>query len=262
MYQQISTPYTLTEQRQQLIGQPEFNNLCKIITNKNFCFLPASKTYNLLSCVNNINLGDWEAFQQSWNRLDIDQYMGDGGTYRYRRYATYSTVPGRQIIRRENHQPHYQSVEYNGLNGGIMRHFAPIEDNIAESMIMSSILIFCHELFRKLASFNNWHIEVHQFRIDASQNIAHPTPEGIHRDGVNFIFMLMINRLNIVNGESNIYDLSKKRLANFTLMDPYDAAIVNDEQVMHGVSSIVQVDTTKKAYRDMLVVTFRKEDIK
>lgn len=32
------------------------------------------------------------------------------------------------------------------------------------------------------------------------------TPEGAHRDGVNYVMMVMVNRNNTVNGATNIYD--------------------------------------------------------
>ena len=38
------------------------------------------------------SLGDWAAFAESWNHLEIDTYMADGGRYRRRRHATYSAA--------------------------------------------------------------------------------------------------------------------------------------------------------------------------
>ena len=35
-------------------------------------------------------LADWEAFAESWGRLELDTYMADGGRYRRRRHATYT----------------------------------------------------------------------------------------------------------------------------------------------------------------------------
>lgn len=237
----------------------EASNLCQFIARKDFCFLPAAKTERLLKTITGARLDGWQAFQDSWNRLELDGHMGDGGTYRYRRHATYSALASGHRAYREPHQPHYQSLDYNKLNGGIARHFAPIEDAIADGDVLTSILSFCCELFGRLAPFYAWHIEAHQFRIDASRTIAHPTPEGIHRDGVNFVFMLMVNRSNVVDGETRIYDHSRRHLSDYTLTAPLDAAIVNDEQVMHGVTPIVRLDESRAAFRDVLVVTFRKK---
>ncbi|WP_301718948.1 MULTISPECIES: 2OG-Fe dioxygenase family protein [Paraburkholderia] len=237
----------------------EAENLCQFIARKDFCFLPAAKTERLLKAITGTTLESWERFQDSWNRLEPDLHMADGGTYRYRRHATFSALPSGRCAIRESHQPHYQSLDYNHLNGGVARDFAPIASDIAQGDVLTAILSFCCELFGRLAPFYGWHIEVHQFRIDASQATANPTPEGIHRDGVNFVFMMMVSRSNIVNGETKIYDRGRQPLSAYTLMAPLDAAIVNDERVMHGVTPIARLDDAQPAYRDVLVVTFCKK---
>ena len=33
------------------------------------------------------SLADWPAFAESWNDLEVDTYMGDGGRYRKRRFG-------------------------------------------------------------------------------------------------------------------------------------------------------------------------------
>src|SRR3954447_21903006 len=74
-------------------------------------------------------LTDWAAFAASWDRLEIDRYMADGGRYRRRRHAgDAATADG--AIARAAHQPHYQSRDYNRLNGGIARWFEPVEDAV------------------------------------------------------------------------------------------------------------------------------------
>ena len=62
-------------------------------------------------------LADWDAYAASWNDLAVDEYMADGGRYRRRRYASLEAQPGR--IERLAHQPHFQSLDYNRLNGGV-----------------------------------------------------------------------------------------------------------------------------------------------
>ncbi|MCK0744066.1 2OG-Fe dioxygenase family protein [Chromohalobacter nigrandesensis] len=89
--------------------------------------------------------------------------------------------------------------------------------------------------------------------------VGKPTPEGIHRDGVNFVIMAMVGHSNMASGESTIYDLAQDPLESFTLDMPLDLAIVNDEQVFHGVTPITPRDQAAPAVRDMLVVTFRKQ---
>jgi hypothetical protein len=104
-----------------------------------------------------------------------------------------------------------------------------------------------------------WHVEVHQFRIEARQGEAgRPTPEGMHRDGVDYVLVLLINRSNIASGMTSVHDLSGKTLGHFTLTHPFDAALVDDTRVMHGVTPVEPVDPAAPAFRDVLVVTFRR----
>ena len=37
-----------------------------------------------------------------------------------------------------------------------------------------------------------------------------PTPEGVHRDGVDFVIVVMIKRVNIDSGATTIYDLDNQ----------------------------------------------------
>ncbi len=65
------------------------------------------------------------------------------------------------------HQPHYQSRDYNPLNGGIARWFEPVLPEIGAGASMTTILATCRALFERLPPARAWHIEVHQFRIEA-----------------------------------------------------------------------------------------------
>ena len=204
-------------------------------------------------------LDDWAAFAASWNHLGVDTYMADGGRYRRRRFAAFSAAPN--SVLRKPHQPHYQSRDYNTLNGGIERWFEPCESFVAQHPIMQSCLSTCCSLFTSITQNppNAWHVEVHQFRIEAQAGkLGRPTPEGLHRDGVDWVLVLLIARENIAEGVTTIYDLNKESLGSFTLISPLDAALVDDSRVYHGVTAVEPIDPDKPAYRDVLVVTFRR----
>ena len=72
-------------------------------------------------------LDDWDDFARSWDDLHLDTHMGDGGRYRRRRHAVFHAVRGAEP-ERQPHQPHWQSLDYNPLNGGIARWFQPVAD--------------------------------------------------------------------------------------------------------------------------------------
>jgi hypothetical protein len=206
-------------------------------------------------------LTDWPAFSDSWSRLEIDTYMADGGRYRRRRHATFAAAPG-QPIERLPHQPHFQPLDYNPLNGGVARWFSPVEPRVAEGASLQTVLAFCRSLFDGLAAAPSpWHVEVHQFRIEARQEEpGRPTPEGLHRDGVDFVLVLLINRTNIASGMTTIHALDGRELGHFTLTRPFDAALVDDRRVAHGVTPVRALDPELPAHRDVLVVTFRRPD--
>ncbi|HVY18205.1 MAG TPA: 2OG-Fe dioxygenase family protein [Rhodopila sp.] len=203
-------------------------------------------------------LTDWTAFAASWDDLGPDTYMADGGRYRKRRHAVYR-AEGDAILRQPA-QPHYQSRDYNPLNGGIERWFEPVLDTVGAGPSMRAILRFCQALFEMVDGCPRaWHVEIHQFRIEARREEAgRPTPEGMHRDGVDYVLVLLVNRENIASGVTSVHDLSGRELGSFTLTHPLDAALVDDRRVMHGVTPVQPLDASAPGHRDVLVVTFRK----
>ena len=165
-------------------------------------------------------------------------------------------------IVRQPHQPHYQGRDYNSLNGGIDRWFEPVTEDVGRSASLTTILGFCRDCFGPLApAVPAWHVEVHQFRIEARAGVeGRPTPEGMHRDGVDYVLVLLIDRVNIESGTTTVADLDKRPLGSFTLIRPFDAVLVDDNRVYHGVTPIEPLDADKPGHRDVLVVTFRRTE--
>jgi hypothetical protein len=187
--------------------------------------------------------------------------MADGGRYRRRRHAVFAAQPG-SGIERQPHQPHYQALDYNPVHGGIARWFEPILPQVAGGPTIHTVLTFCRQLFETLAGgARSWRIEVHQFRIEARGHEAgRPTPEGLHRDGVDYVLVLLVDRRNIASGTTSIHALDGRTLGQFTLTDPLDAALVDDSRVAHGVTPVEAIDPSQPAYRDVLVVTFKRDE--
>jgi hypothetical protein len=207
-------------------------------------------------------LADWDSFAASWNDLGVDKYMADGGRYRRRRFAVFRAT--QEGVARKPHQPHYQSRDYNPLNGDIERWFEPVGDDITGHPALCAILDSCHLLFDRLTPARTrphaWHVEIHQFRIEANAGEAgQPTPEGMHRDGVDWVLVLLVDRVNIASGETTIGDLRRQPLGSFTLTDPLDSAVTDDNRVYHGVTPVTPLDPARPGHRDVLVVTFRRE---
>jgi len=230
--------------------------LTDTIRDAGFAFVQAADMRAMLE--RHGDLTDWDAFAKSWDDLGLDTYMADGGRYRKRRFAAFRAAP--DGIVRKPHQPHYQSRDYNQLNGGIERWFEPVLPAVASGSTMFTTLGFCQALFDRLTPAQSWHVEVHQFRIEARRGESgQPTPEGMHRDGVDHVLVLLIGRRNVRSGVTSIHDLQGRTLGSFTLTEPFDAAFVDDTRVMHGVTAVEPVDPGQPGFRDVLVVTFRRE---
>jgi hypothetical protein len=220
-----------------------------------FAFGAASTMRSLLT--DEGSLSDWDAFAASWNDLGPDTYMADGGRYRKRRHAVFAV--NAEGVTRQPAQPHYQSRDYNTLNGGIERWFEPVSEAVGAGHAITTILTFCRSLFGMMSPAHGWHVEVHQFRIEARGGVeGRPTPEGMHRDGVDYVLVLLVNRVNIASGMTSVHDLAGKELGHFTLTAPFDAALVDDARVMHGVTPVEPLDPAEPGFRDVLVVTFRR----
>ncbi len=230
--------------------------LRQALADQGYARCPADETRALLGPA---AMAQWASFADSWNDLGLDGFMADGGRYRKRRFSAFDVAPGQ--ITRKPHQPHYQSRDYNALNGGVQRWFEPITDAIADHPVTRAVITAGLERFQPLSPDPppSWHVELHQFRIEAlADQIGQPTPEGAHRDGVDWVMVMLVERINVLSGVTDIYAPGGASLGSFTLTAPGDMVLVDDLRVLHGVTAIRPDDLSAPALRDVLVVTFRR----
>jgi len=233
-------------------------DLCTPLQHDGFAFVAAAAMRAVLQAH---GLERWSEFAASWDELGLDTYMADGGRYRRRRHGAYGV--GADGIVRKPRQPHYQSRDYNPLNGGIERWFEPITEAMALHPALLAVLRTGQRIFDCLTPVAvrppAWHVEVHQFRVQAQMAQAGlPTPEGVHRDGVDWVLVLLVARHGVKSGVTTIHDGQRRPIGRFVLTDPFDTALVDDARVFHGVTPITPLDAHLEGRRDVLVVTFRR----
>ena len=97
-------------------------------------------------------------------------------------------------------------------------------------------------------------ITLHQVRQLAYPNSvgAHNSPEGIHRDGADFIVSaFVLNRKNVSGGESIIYNENKKQIYKTTLNNN-NGIFQEDQKLWHFVTPIQSIDNKNIGLRDII----------
>jgi hypothetical protein len=187
------------------------------------------------------------SLNQFWEELPRDPYLKDGGHSSFEvKGESLAIVP---------HRAHWQSVNYNALHGGIERWFEPSQAQLTASPAWQSLLLGLARVLNGAKPVTTWFIEAHQFRIDTTDGIGRPTPEGAHRDGVDFVAVFLLNRVSIKGGETRIFEAGGSAGLRFTLTEPWSLLLMNDERMIHESTPIQPLGP--HGYRDTLVLTFR-----
>jgi hypothetical protein len=194
-----------------------------------------------------------QAWRTTWNDLPPDTYLKDGGRYRRRRHSCF--LADGDHLTQSPHRPHWQPVEYNALHGGMERWFEPMASEVVQDADWRKLLLGLAALASALKGPQPWYMEAHQFRIDTTDGIGRPTPEGAHRDGVDLVAVFLVAREGVKGGETRVFQADGPAGQRFTLTEPWSLLLLDDERVIHESTPIQPVG--EPAYRDTLVVTLR-----
>ncbi len=195
----------------------------------------------------------WPTLASHWDALAPDRYLADGGRSRRRRHACFE-IAGADV-RRLPHRAHLQRREHNPLFGDLPRWFAPMDPALDDSPVLAALLRLGAALFTPHATCE---AEVHLFRVVAEPDRpGEPTPEGIHRDGVDGVCVLLVERDGVDGGRSTITDAAGRVLARPLLAARGEVLLLDDTRVRHGTEAIVSALPGTTGHRDVLVITFR-----
>ena len=210
-----------------------------------------------------VSADELDALRPSWNELPPDGHLRDGGRYRRRRHSCF-VVEG-AAVRQVPHRAHWQPLEYNALHGGMERWFEPMQPDVLArpvwARLLAALSAHCSTLRAPpghpvaLAAAQPWYVEAHQFRIDTTDGIGRPTPEGAHRDGVDMVAVLLIDRQGIKGGETRVFEADGPAGLRFTMTEPWTTLLLDDARVVHESTPIQPL--AQSGHRDTLVLTFR-----
>jgi hypothetical protein len=202
-----------------------------------------------------LRAADLSALSDTWERLPRDAYLLDGGRYRFRRHGCFVHELQTGSLQLVAHRAHWQPTDYNALHGGMERWFEPIEPGVVEAPVWQQLLCGWGALFAAVRPVRRWYIEAHQFRIDTADGIGRPTPEGAHRDGVDYVVVMLVRRLNVRGGETRIFDAYGSAGIRFTMAEPWTSLLLDDARVIHETTPIQKA--SESGMRDTLVITYR-----
>jgi hypothetical protein len=196
-----------------------------------------------------------QSLASEWENMPPDHYLKDGGRYRRRRHSSFVFESG--VLTQVPHRAHWQPLDYNALHGGMERWFEPmLESTTSQPAFLELLSTFAQtaSAVRGQAEVR-WCIEAHQFRIDTTGGIGRPTPEGAHRDGVDFVAVMMVNRADIKGGETRVFEADGPLGERFTLSEPGSMVLMDDARVIHESTPIQPL--AEGGHRDTLVLTCR-----
>lgn len=194
-----------------------------------------------------------------WHDLPLDTHLRDGGHYRRRRHGSFiqTLPPAAARLEAVPHRAHWQPTTYNALHGGIKRWFEPLPPVLCQAPTWSPLLQGLGLLFARVRPVTQWYIEAHAFRIDTTDGVGRPTPEGAHRDGVDFVAVILVERSQVRGGETRVFEALGPHGVRFTLDTPWSALLLDDSAVIHE-STPIQPDGPHP-HRDTLVLTYRRD---
>ena len=195
-----------------------------------------------------------DALAPSWNALEPDQYLKDGGRYRRRRHSCFVQEGDR--LTQTTHRAHWQPLEYNALHGGMHRLFEPVMPATVAQPAWPALITAIGQVCSTARNTDDrWYVEAHQFRIDTADGIGRPTPEGAHRDGVDFVAVILVARDQVKGGETRVFEADGPNGKRFTMTEPWTLLLLDDATVIHESTPIQPLHVY--GHRDTLVLTWR-----
>ncbi len=202
-----------------------------------------------------VSAAELDALKPCWDDLPPDGYLRDGGRYRFRRHGCF--VAEGDTLTLAPHRAHWQPLDYNALHGGIQRWYVPLAHEMVAAPAWTALLLGLARVTSALKGEQPWFIEAHPFRIDTSDGIGRPTPEGAHRDGVDLVAVLLVGRHNIKGGESRVFQAGGPAGQRFTMTEPWTTLLLDDARVIHETTPILPLAAGERGWRDTLVITLR-----
>lgn len=204
--------------------------------------------YSISFALERIDTIKLEALKPFFANMPVDPYIR--GKYRSRRLSRFK-IEVDELVK----LPHgylFQAKDYNPLLGDVKREFAELEDELIQLDAFKK-LVFEFSQYCKIKPGID--IGVHQIRTSCSpSSFGNPAPEGIHRDGCEFIGIFSVDRHNILGGETHLYKVKREKPMFKKVLTPGELLLVNDQEFYHFTTPIKPIEAAAGT-RDVFVLT-------
>ncbi len=192
-----------------------------------------------------------KTFLKTFEDLPFDQYAPH--CQRYRRFSQFkmSCFANSWMPALLPHRPFIQSAEYNQHSGGILREFEPLKCNIEP---------YVDEVFSmlKIDPDRFYHLDVHQYRVCATPGAEGiSVPEGPHRDGQQYVVVLVFRRHQITGAECRLYDPKTGQPFYKIMLEENEGIVLDDEKLLHNATNI-KTAGGQDGHRDYLVLNINE----
>ena len=197
----------------------------------------------------------------------------EDGKYRLRRFSriemrsTFWNAKREVELEVKENQDFIQSEELNPHQGGKIRKFEDLERHIVQSSGFKDI---CFQFKECNNLIDGQMLEVHQMRVQTLDRselltkngpwvVTPVSPEGVHRDGYDYISMVGINRHNIEGGELLVFSNEDRK--NPIVSKPLSAGdmfMLADNKLFHDATPIRAIKRREKGYLDAFVLCANK----
>lgn len=209
----------------------------------------------------NTSSTELKQFRSWWRNLIPDENFRQY-TCRERRILRYRLAAKSPEKLEINRDPNYTStMDYDAPYQRGINSLTYAEEDFIQSPALKAILQFDLEIALSIiSSFELLEIDIHQFRVTASMGQHSPTTSGVHQDGYNLVFMHFVGSYNVHPVSSEVFssDAEESLLYRIEMEAFMETFVVNDTACWHRASAVKQKNRKLPAWRDMLVVSFRR----
>lgn len=205
-----------------------------------------------------LTISDWTWLCEAYDRLPRDNYISDSTRFRCLNRLTLDFHENGIVLKNNNITlPYTQNQAFNPILGNVQREYqsdvAFTSGNKILQYLISSHATILSKIEPEIVKYD---INIHAVRYQPKKSKpSNSTPAGFHKDGEPYYGIYVLQRKNIVGGETEIADNNMNSLGKFTLQEG-EGYFLLDSQVYHSVVEMNLQNESEIGYRDILNIDY------